>query len=119
MDDANIPSLLSAPYIGYTKSTSTVYANTRRYLLSKDNPYYYTGSVARGIGSAHTPDNYVWPLALIMQGIDVDQPAGTAGRAQRVASSDPAIIFCTKRSIPMPRRVFHASRLRLAERAVQ
>src|SRR5579872_6853221 len=52
MDDANIPSLLSAPYIGYTKASSTVYSNTRRYLLSKDNPYYYTGSVARGSGRA-------------------------------------------------------------------
>ncbi|MBV8602465.1 MAG: glycoside hydrolase family 125 protein [Candidatus Eremiobacteraeota bacterium] len=69
MDDANIPSLLSAPYIGYTKTTGTVYLNTRRYLLSKDNPYYYTGSVARGIGSAHTNDGWVWPLALVMQGL--------------------------------------------------
>ena len=69
MDDANIPSLLSAPYIGYTKASSTVYQNTRRYLLSKDNPYYYTGTLARGIGSAHTNDGWIWPLALIMQGM--------------------------------------------------
>lgn len=69
MDDANIPSLLSAPYLGYTKSTSTVYRNTRRFLLSKDNPYYYVGSVASGIGSAHTNDGWVWPLALLMQGM--------------------------------------------------
>lgn len=69
MDDANIPSLLSAPYIGYTKATDTIYQNTRRYLLSKDNPYYYTGTVAHGIGSAHTNDGWVWPLALVMQGL--------------------------------------------------
>ena len=69
MDDANIPSLLSAPYLGYTKPTSTVYQNTRRYLLSKDNPYYYTGTLARGIGSAHTNDGWVWPLAIVMQGL--------------------------------------------------
>ncbi len=68
MDDANIPSLLSAPYLGYTKSTNTVYRNTRRFLLSRDNPYYYMGSVASGIGSAHTNDGWVWPLALLMQG---------------------------------------------------
>jgi meiotically up-regulated gene 157 (Mug157) protein len=69
MDDANIPSLLSAPYIGYTKAGDTIYLNTRRYLLSKDNPYFYSGSVARGIGSAHTNDGWVWPLALVMQGL--------------------------------------------------
>jgi len=69
MDDANIPSLLSAPYLGYTKADSFVYKNTRRFLLSRDNPYYYVGSVARGIGSAHTSDGYVWPLALLIQGL--------------------------------------------------
>ena len=69
MDDANIPSLLSAPYLGYTKTTSTVYKNTRRFLLSRDNPYYYIGSIASGIGSAHTNDGWVWPLALLMQGM--------------------------------------------------
>ena len=69
MDDANIPSLLSAPYLGYTKPDSFVYKNTRKFLLSKDNPYYYVGSVARGIGSAHTSDGYVWPLALLIEGL--------------------------------------------------
>ena len=69
MDDANIPSLLSAPYLGYVKASSSVYQNTRKYLLSKDDPYYYTGTLARGIGSAHTNDGWVWPLALIMQGL--------------------------------------------------
>src|SRR5579883_43573 len=89
MDDANIPSLLSAPYIGYTKATSTVYQNTRRYLLSKDNPYYYTGSVARGIGSAHTPDNYVWPLALIMQGMTSTNPQERQDVLNQLLASDP------------------------------
>ncbi len=89
MDDANIPSLLSAPYIGYTRATSTVYANTRRYLLSKDNPYYYTGSIARGIGSAHTPDNYVWPLALIMQGMTATNPQERQDVLNQLLASDP------------------------------
>ena len=43
MDDANIPSLLAAPYLGYTKADSFVYKNTRRFLLSRDDPYYYVG----------------------------------------------------------------------------
>jgi meiotically up-regulated gene 157 (Mug157) protein len=89
MDDANIPSLLSAPYIGYTKPDSFVYRNTRRFLLSKDNPYYYVGSVARGIGSAHTSDGFVWPLALIMQGLTSTSDSERHDVLTQLLASDP------------------------------
>ncbi|HTV72676.1 MAG TPA: glycoside hydrolase family 125 protein [Candidatus Acidoferrales bacterium] len=89
MDDANIPSLLSAPYIGYVKTDNVVYQNTRRFLLSKDNPYYYTGSAARGIGSAHTNDGFVWPLALIMQGLTADNQAERRDVLAELLASDP------------------------------
>jgi meiotically up-regulated gene 157 (Mug157) protein len=89
MDDANIPSLLSAPYLGYTKPDSFVYRNTRRFLLSKDNPYYYVGSVARGIGSAHTNDGYVWPLALIMQGLTSTSESERHDVLTQLLASDP------------------------------
>lgn len=69
IDDANIPSLLSIPYIGYADAEDGVYQNTRRYLLSKENPYYFEGKYARGIGSSHTPHGYVWHMALVMQGL--------------------------------------------------
>ena len=89
MDDANIPSLLSAPYIGYTKADSFVYKNTRRFLLSKDDPYYYIGSVARGIGSAHTSDGYVWPLALIVQGLTATSDSERKDVLDQLLASDP------------------------------
>jgi len=88
MDDANIPSLLSAPYLGYAKVDSFVYRNTRRFLLSKDNPYYYVGQVARGIGSAHTSDGYVWPLALIRQGLTADSNAELDQVLLEITASD-------------------------------
>ncbi len=89
MDDANIPSLLSAPYLGYTKPDSFVYKNTRRFLLSKDNPYYYVGSVARGIGSAHTSDGYVWPLALLVQGLTATSDSERREVLGQLLASDP------------------------------
>jgi meiotically up-regulated gene 157 (Mug157) protein len=89
MDDANIPSLLSAPYFGYTKPDSFVYRNTRKLLLSRDNPYYYVGSVARGIGSAHTSDGYVWPLALIMQGLTSTSDVERRDVLSQLLASDP------------------------------
>ena len=72
MDDANIPSLISAPYLGYTTTDDPIYRNTRKMLLSSDNPYYYEGKCAKGIGSPHTPPHYVWHMALAMQGMTSD-----------------------------------------------
>jgi meiotically up-regulated gene 157 (Mug157) protein len=72
MDDANVPSLLSIPYLGYTDITDPIYINTRRFVLSKANPYYYEGVEAQGIGSPHTPDQHIWPIALSMQGLTTE-----------------------------------------------
>lgn len=69
MDDANVPSLLSIPYIGYTTLEDPVYQNTRKFILSNENPYYYQGSFAKGMGSPHTPQGYVWPIGITMQAL--------------------------------------------------
>ncbi|WP_244879421.1 glycoside hydrolase family 125 protein [Paenibacillus cineris] len=72
MDDANVPSLLSIPYLGYRDASDEVYQNTRRFILSRNNPYYFEGTAAEGIGSPHTPQGYIWHIALAMQGLTVD-----------------------------------------------
>ena len=69
MDDANVPSLLSIPYLGYVSADDEIYKNTRKFILSKENPYYYEGTAAKGIGSPHTPENYIWHISLSMQGL--------------------------------------------------
>lgn len=66
MDDANVPSLLSIPLLGYPFDRQ-VYANTRRYILSPADPYYFRGRYASGVGSAHTPGGYVWPMSLVVE----------------------------------------------------
>lgn len=69
MDDANVPSLLSMPYFGYCSKTDEKYLATRAKILSDENPYYYEGTFAKGIGSPHTPENYIWHIALAIQGL--------------------------------------------------
>lgn len=69
MDDSNVPNLIAAPYLGYCSEKEEDYLQTRRTLLSKENPYFYEGKYAKGIGSSHTPKEYVWPIALAMEGM--------------------------------------------------
>lgn len=73
MDDPNIPSLLSLPYIGYCDSRDTIYQNTRKFILSKWNSFYATGDVACGITSPHVGIcDHFWPMATIMQALTTD-----------------------------------------------
>ena len=88
-DDANIPSLLSAPYLGYSQSNDRYYENTRHFLLSQDNPSFYQGQVARGIGSFHTPDHWIWPLALIVQGMTATSGNEKQDILTQLLASDP------------------------------
>lgn len=69
MDDAGTPGLISIPYLGYADLNDPIYVNTRRFALSKENPFYYEGTAAKGIGSPHTPPGYIWHMALSMQGL--------------------------------------------------
>lgn len=67
MDDANVPSLLSMPYLKSMSRTDPVYMNTRRFIWSSDNPFFYQGAAAEGIGGPHIGKNMIWPMSIIMK----------------------------------------------------
>ncbi len=69
MDDANVPSLLSMPYLGYCAKDDPIYLATRKFVLSDGNPFHYRGKAATGIGSPHTPKDHIWPIALCVQAL--------------------------------------------------
>lgn len=71
-DDANVPNLLSLPYLGAVKATDPIYQNTRRFVLSNSNPYFFKGKAAEGIGSPHTLINQIWPMSIIMRAMTSD-----------------------------------------------
>ncbi len=68
MDDANVPSLLSLPYLGYIDASDETYQRTRAFVLSQDtSKWFYSGADFSGIGGPHVGTNYAWPMSRIMQ----------------------------------------------------
>ena len=69
MDDANVPSLLSLPYLDAIDVNDPVYQNTRNFIWSTDNPFFFAGEAASGIGGPHVGMDMIWPMALTMYGL--------------------------------------------------
>ncbi|MFD5829975.1 glycoside hydrolase family 125 protein [Lentzea sp. NPDC060358] len=103
MDDANTPSLLSSPLLSPDVVDPAVWRATRAFVLSDDNPYFFRGSVASGVGSPHTLPGRVWPIALAVEGLTgtpadrrrllrliADTDAGTGHVHESFDVSDPA-----------------------------
>lgn len=67
MDDANVPSLLSMPYLDCIDSASAVYQNTRRFVWSTDNPWFFRGTAGEGVGGPHIGNDMVWPMSIMMR----------------------------------------------------
>jgi len=82
MDDANVPDLLSLPYLGVTSMEDEIYKNTRAFVLSPENPYFFKGKAAEGIGGPHVGIDMIWPLGLIMRAL--------------TSSDDKEILSCIK-----------------------
>ncbi|MFZ3566289.1 glycoside hydrolase family 125 protein [Streptomyces sp. BH097] len=73
-DDANMPSLLSLPLVADVSPSDPLYLATRAFVLSPANPTYYRGTAAEGVGSPHTPDGHIWPIALAVEGLTSNDP---------------------------------------------
>ena len=67
MDDANVPSLLAMPYLGNVERTNPVYENTRRFVWSEENPYFWRGPAGEGIGGPHIGVEMIWPMSIMMR----------------------------------------------------
>ena len=78
MDDANVPSLLSLPWLGWCARDDKTYLRTRSFVLSEDNPYFFRGKAAEGVGGPHIGLNQIWPLGIIMRALTSTDDAETA-----------------------------------------
>ena len=67
MDDANVPSLMSLAYLNSKFKDDKIYLNTRKFLLSNNNPYFLKGKAAEGQASPHTGKDKIWPMGIILR----------------------------------------------------
>ena len=67
MDDANVPSLLAMAYLGDIDINNPIYQNTRNFVWSNDNPYFFSGKAGEGIGGPHIGYDMVWPMSIMMK----------------------------------------------------
>lgn len=104
MDDANVPSLIAMPYLGDVEVSDPVYQNTRRFVWSSDNPYFFKGSAGEGIGGPHIGYDMIWPMSIMMKAFTstdddeikmcvkmlMDTDAGTGFMHESFHKDDPA-----------------------------
>ena len=72
MDDANVPSLLSLPYLGCCRRDDTRYQRTRALAWSARNPYFFSGKAAEGIGGPHEGLRMIWPMSVMIRALTSD-----------------------------------------------
>lgn len=88
MDDANVPSLLALPYLGCVAANDSVYRNTRKLVWSEDNPYFFKGTAAEGIGGPHVGYDMVWPMSIIMRAMTSDNDTEIAWCVKTLRDTD-------------------------------
>ncbi len=88
MDDANIPNLTTLPYIDWCSAYDPTYLATRKFALSMDDPFFFAGRYAQGLGSPHTPYGYVWPLGIIGRALTATSRIEVATAITTLAETD-------------------------------
>ena len=90
MDDANLPSLLSLPLIGFVDVNDTVYQNTRKMILSQNgNPYFLRGKQGQGVGGPHIGIRNAWPMSLLVQIMTSEDDEEIQGLLEMVLKMSP------------------------------
>ncbi|HXW77079.1 MAG TPA: glycoside hydrolase family 125 protein, partial [Candidatus Eremiobacteraceae bacterium] len=76
------------PYIDWCSAYDATYLATRKFTLSMDDPYYFAGRYAQGLGSPHTPHGYVWPLGIIGRALTATSSIEVATAITTLAETD-------------------------------
>jgi meiotically up-regulated gene 157 (Mug157) protein len=92
MDDANAPSLLSLPYLD-SSPDAALYARTRSFVWSEQNPWFFQGRAGEGIGGPHIGRDSIWPMSQILYALTSDSPREISRTIQMLKASAEATGF--------------------------
>ena len=88
MDDANVPSLLSLAYLIPGMADDPVWQNTRRFVWSEDNPYFFRGKAGEGIGGPHIGVEAIWPMSIMMRAFTATDDAEIKACLEMLLNTD-------------------------------
>lgn len=105
MDDANLPSLLSLPLLGFVDRHDPIYQNTRKMVLSSlGNPYFLQGEKFKGIGGPHIGTRNAWPMSVLVQIMTSDDDDEIIGLLEMLKTSTAQLGLMHETGILVPRR---------------
>ncbi|ORX39562.1 DUF1237 domain protein [Kockovaella imperatae] len=87
MSDANVPDLVSLPYIGFLDRSDETYQRTKAAMFSRQNPYYGEGGGFKGFGGPHAGLAHPWPMSLVSGIYGTDDDEEIKGRLQMLLNS--------------------------------
>ena len=88
LDDTNVPSLLSIPYLGYTTADDPLYQTARHFVWSPFHCWFYRGKYGEGVGSPHTGVDKIWPMSIIMKALTSSDKEEIAGCLKTLRNTD-------------------------------
>ena len=105
MDDANVPSLLALSYLDKDFANDPIYLNTRKFVWSDSNPYFFKGKVAEGIGGPHVGYNMAWPMSIIMKALTSTDDTEIKECVEMLMNTDAEQVLCTSHSMLTTHRI--------------
>lgn len=88
MDDANVPSLLSLTYLVPEMADDPIALNTRRFVWSESNPYFWRGKAGEGIGGPHTGKEVIWPMSIMMKALTATEDSEIKACMEQLLRTD-------------------------------
>ena len=76
------------PDLGDVALDDPIYQNTRRFVLSEQNPFFFKGSAGEGIGGPHIGYDMVWPMSIMMRAFTSKDDAEIAYCLQMLLDTD-------------------------------
>ncbi len=93
MDDANVPSLLALTYLDPSMADDPIAQNTRRFVWSDSNPYFWRGKAGEGIGGPHIGKEAVWPMSIMMKAFTATDDAEIKACMEQLLRTDAGLGF--------------------------